>query len=726
MDENTNVEINDVSNTSGNIGQNNSADSLFQPAPNNNSSLDLTYIDRALTPVKSETEDKPTGYKVVKGSEAYAGFGRAAGGDGDSSDDDHDNETISEGIERSKQETERMNERTRKENESRERERAERERAEKARERAEKEAKRERAKEHGNDNEPSGTGSSEPGLSEGGSYSDSGAISYSDNATNEAVDNLISTDAKSNKANAEVNKASEAYTKAAENTIAAGDRYNQAQENAKALNDLYNDMVSERQNMEAKLEQDKFLLGADINDINVNKLTNSDLKVNEINTNGASVSMDITQHTKFVGGIYERDQNKINITVNADGTVTVKNTNLLTGKESTEQYPNVDAATSYISALSTREGDIQSNLKDLIQNAAKLQEQARDIRDQLQAEEQMRGRLADAQAELEAATKAAQEAIAAQDAAAKVLDKALGEAEVASKEFTAALEKYNEVSGAANIEREEAGENVGSAAKEAADALKNGLNNDGNSGDTNVVKETINRWLNGDNDDHIDILDGTLLGDIKQDIETIINGFDSEVDGNKYREVTEGFVKNVSDIISSKSSWFDKLTGIFGAFKTWLNELRSTFYSRKEGKIVDFIRSNVRLGIRIALALLTGGGTIAAELLTDMGRIMWNSLRSWIKGDLVNAGWELDGIDSDGSGEAFWNDIITVTDPDFSGLTDPFNNLYGNQNVNKNYSDYNYGLEGKQKGQLYSDEEIKSFINTVVRKSPVKYIPKFD
>lgn len=714
MDENTNVEINDVSNTTGNIGQNESADSLFQPVQGTGSSLDLTFIDNALTPVRTETEDRPqssTKARELQGYTNYMGAARVAGGDGDSGDDDdngHDNETISEGIERSRRETERMNERTRKENESREREREAKERAERARERAEKESKRERASDRGNnDNTPGGAGSGSG--SPGGSEYDNGFISESEIAASEDLTNAEVTSAK---AHSEVITAKQEFDKATDNANAAIDRYNQAAAEASKAKEEYNNAIAA---VNARTETIDFMSDQLAGTIKERVFGGSSV-ISNIDTAGDNVTI-------IIDSAAASSSSHVTVELAKDGRITLTETTTNRwGKESEPRTTTYSSMDEFTDAVGERRGIAYDLIDDQLAAINEIQDaivQKFNAEMAAAANEKI---AQEADQKLAAAEQEARQAIAQQTAAGKVLDNAISASEKASSEFDKAIEAYNEAIGASMADTSAAGENAANATAEANKQLQDGLNSGG--GETTPdVAEDIKQTLNGTNGDN-DVFEGTIIGIIKDDIERIRAGFESEADGTAYANMTSQFVDRlVSTITSGQLSWFQKLSGIFTSFKDWLNNLRETFYSRKEGKIVDFIRQNINLGIRVALALLTGGGSVAAELMLDMGRIMWNSLRNWIRGDLVNAGWELDGLDSDGSGEAFWNDVITVTDPDYIALNDPFANVYSSDKVNKNYSDYNYGLEGKQKGQLYSDKDIKSFITTVVRKSPVsKYI----
>ena len=278
-----NLQINDISNETGNIGQNDSTDSLFQPSSSSSGNLDVTFIDRALTPLAEPEEPtvaqpkKPTTAAeywdmVARGAPGLAGIARAAGGDSGSDDSDVSDETLSEMEEKSKRDVEEHNERVRAENakrakdkEAREkaaRDKAERDKAE--RDKAERDAARENAHEGGSDaGEGSDDSTSSGGFSGGGTTTAGGGIEYENSAdkafgeaeratsaataqagkAQEAIDSWKGAKVETQQAEANVKTATEKLTKAQDVVKAANQEANKKQAEAVAAANTANETI---------------------------------------------------------------------------------------------------------------------------------------------------------------------------------------------------------------------------------------------------------------------------------------------------------------------------------------------------------------------------------------------------------------------------------------------------------------------------------------------------
>ena len=713
-----NLQINDISNETGNIGQNQSADSLFQSTGSNN--LDLTFIDTAMTPLAEPKEptqsSKPSGYKVVKGSEAYAGFGRAAGGDSSddsdddsgSDDDDDDSGWAGEGNEA----FERAFERASKENERRERERekAEKEEAERAKE-------RERArKERGSSGGETETETSTDSGSVSGGGSDTGPSEYA----NDADDAYIESGRAYASAAAAMGKAQEAYDNYKE-TLA---NEKQAEANVKTATEKLT--VAQEELTRAQDVQSKYLsqtneIRKELSMYTANPLSD---KLNITSSIGSNINIDAKK------GTIEIETSKGTYSINK-GTGEMS----LDGKPVGEDYTEEDAISKVFGLIEKLVGPSEESKKfaeDLqadIKFANKILELKEDLTDSyrtlMKAAENVTAAkqgLNTAQAELTAsnqalaqAQQAKQEALATATQAVHALDKANAAAE-------AALNKYVEASKGAVEAVESAKERMNAPIDDNSSYNADPGDSETTANSLVIPEDVWSREIK----EVPDPLKGTPIGDCLQEFYDIFNNYNSEINADAYQHWWNNFVTHMKTIwgtSNSKAGFLSKVANTVQGVWSALKAVKSIFKGRTEGHIVEFGKRCLSLLLNVGIAVMTGGASIPVQTTTTIIKQLWKNL----KNDVVDSDLNqiLENPNSEGGDYEYYDTYKAIVDDADAKwqLPSELGENYVAGKRSNNYSDYNYGLESddRQKGQLYSDEDVKGFITKVYRKSPTIY-----
>lgn len=825
------LQINDISNETGNIGQNQSADSLFQPSNSNAGNLDLTFIDTALTPLASSPKESSTtssGYKVVKGSEAYAGFGRAAGGDSGSDDDDdvgsgwagEGNENFERSFEKASKEHERQ--------------RSEREKADKERERARAEREAHES-EHssGGETDTSPSGGSE--SSGGGGYSEYHAneadTAYSESSkaaaastvamdkAQKAYDNYKETLANEKQAEANLRNATEKLQEAREAVKQAEQAANKA--NAEALqaaqeaSKLVNNIKDNIQNIvDSKKttgeivanaltmgiygavtdKQPENIPGAAINaGGNIANVAESVVNIVTDNVTGVlqgameagmhgtgnlaqtivnavggrlagsgALSMPVIDGIANVieGAIASAPMAAMNMGAVAAGDVTTNmakqdRADIMTAGLEAAQEAIANGATAKEAGAAAMQAmidkqaeitgidDVEYNTAVLTNNlnggnpnsggfvevlttigaatsameiAREKAEEARVARVQANATainndiETLEAQAQQAQQELAQAQQAKQEALATATAAVKTLEQANATAQEA-------LDRYLNASKDSMTTAEEAGKRIGAEPPPVGDPEDND-----EAADALIISDdTWSREIK----EVPDPLKGTPLGDCLQEFYDIFNNYNSEINVDAYQHWWNEFITYMKSIwgASNKSSFLSKVASTVSGVWNALKAVKSIFKGRTEGHIVEFGKRCLGLLMNAGIVIMTGGASIPVQTTVTILKQLWKNMKTEVVDSDLNQ--IMENPNSDGGDYEYYDTYKAIADDADAKwqLPSDLGENYVAGKRSNNYSDYNYGLEGEdeQKGQLYSDEEIKDFITKVYRKSPTLY-----
>lgn len=705
MDE---LQINDVSNETGNIGQNDSADSLFQTSTatentDNKGSLNLSFIDNAMT-ARSVIPSK-----YLMGMSRAASDGGGGGGsdsdsdsDGDSDSDDSGDttsgETMSEALERSKREVNAANERTRAENAARDRARAERAKAEREAKEAREREKDMHSSGGETERDDTPTGGSGGGAGSGDGARESEWSNEADSAFGEARD-----------ATADANRQVEVADKAAEAWRNASAERQQIESDIKNNTQQLNDINAEVQKLQEQVNklQPGIVERKKIADEARGKLVDSfdDILGGLIDTGSAHVDINpnvktgettvtIDSPTTFGG------RDKIEVTVDRNGNITSYTVN---GEEKDptnlsdvqENAINLAANSQYNYSEAAIE---QANIAE---QAFKLQDQAEQLENQIKQQNQ--NLVAAQQAEKQALALANQE-VSKLEALANAAQEALDRYENVSRNTV------DETSATgARINDEEIPLSDPKDSDNAADTLK-------------VSDEMWSREIK----EVPDILKGTQLGEVMQEFLDIFNNYNSEINAGAYQSWWNSFMTYLKSIWGSankQEGLISKIgrtvSGIWNGLKT----VKDIFLGRTEGHITEFAKGLLGLMLKGAVVVMTGGQAIPAITTVNIIKGLWKSL----KNDVVDSDLNqiLENPNSEGGEYEYYDVYKAVADDADSKWSIPsdFGENYVAGKRQGSYGDYNYGLEGEdeQKGQLYSDEEIKDYIHRVYRKSPTLY-----
>lgn len=222
-----------------------------------------------------------------------------------------------------------------------------------------------------------------------------------------------------------------------------------------------------------------------------------------------------------------------------------------------------------------------------------------------------------------------------------------------------------------------------------------------------------------------DPLKGTPLGDCLQEFYDIFNNYNSEINVDAYQHWWNDFITYMKSIwgASNKSSFLSKVANTVQGVWSALKAVKSIFKGRTEGHIVEFGKRCLSLLLNVGIAIMTGGASIPVQTSVTIIKQLWKNL----KNDVVDSDLNqiLENPNSEGGDYEYYDTYKAIADDADAKWQLPaeLGENYVAGKRSNNYSDYNYGLESddKQKGQLYSDEDVKGFITKVYRKSPTIY-----
>ena len=206
------------------------------------------------------------------------------------------------------------------------------------------------------------------------------------------------------------------------------------------------------------------------------------------------------------------------------------------------------------------------------------------------------------------------------------------------------------------------------------------------------------------------------------DKESVLNQMDelAQYDNRTHEKVMDtlkDFVANIKQISASPTlTYFERIkayiTEIGDFFKECMSALKDSQFAR--ALTLGFSLLRIAFTVMVMVALPQAAIPILGGFLVRWG---WHAIKQGIKSDWKPE--ELGFKDGYDNAHQQWSKDFTIMGDDvFGNSEDPLNELKPNKyNVQQsnNYAGYNNGLVAN----VYSDEDVKSFIIKVTRKSPI-------